>query len=133
FWGTYLGFPIFHEVLGWPSFWSLFTASLIGNILFFILDKKWVFADQSSGRRRTRTEVVRFTLFMTLNFFINLAIVEGLKYYFDVSEYIGQFVAAFFFTVWNYIGLKFWVFGQGIPHAYHLLKKELREYARSAH
>ncbi|HET7630181.1 MAG TPA: hypothetical protein VFK03_02295, partial [Candidatus Saccharimonadales bacterium] len=34
FWGTYIGFPIFHEVLGWPSFWSLFTASLIGNILF---------------------------------------------------------------------------------------------------
>lgn len=128
FWGTYIGFPIFHEILYWPSFWALFTASLIGNVLFFILDKKWVFSDQTSKKRRTRTEVIRFTLFMTLNFFINLGIVEGLKVYFGVSEYIGQFVAAFFFTVWNYVGLKFWVFGSGIPHAIRYVKKELKQY-----
>lgn len=127
FWGTYIGFPIFHEVLGWPSLWALATASFIGNILFFIIDKKWVFVDKT-GRRRTKTEVVRFCIFMGINFFINLAVVEGLRHYYGISEYIGQFVAAAFFTIWNYIGLKFWVFGISIPQAIKLFRKELREH-----
>lgn len=113
---TYIGFPVFHEVLGWERITSLVVASLIGNVIFFILDKEWVF-NTSSNSRKTRREVMRFIIFMTLNFFINIAIVEGLARLFDITPYVGQFVAAGFFTVWNFIGLKFWVFQENHRHA----------------
>lgn len=117
FWTTYLCFPLFYEVFGWERMLSLVVASLIGNVLFFIIDKEWVF-NTSKSARKTRAEVVKFIVFMTLNFFINIAIVEGLARYLDITPYIGQIVSALFFSVWNFIGLKFWVFQDTHHHAY---------------
>lgn len=116
FWTTYASFPIFYEILEWPRIMSLVVASLLGNVLFFLIDKHWIFVDKS-GRRKTSTEVVRFIIFMTLNFFINIAIIEGLAVYFNLTPYIGQFAAALFFSVWNFVGLKFWVFQETHHHA----------------
>lgn len=47
---------------------------------------------------------------MIINFFLNILIVQGLNDYFDITPYIGQFIAAAFFTVWTFLGLHFWVF-----------------------
>lgn len=109
FWGTYLGFFVFREVYKWEEVWALATASIIAHTAFFIVDKKWVFHEHE-GRRKTRTELMRFIAFMGLNYFINLGIITGLSVYFDITPYIGQFIAALFFTFWTFIGLKYWVF-----------------------
>lgn len=109
FWGTYIGFFLLHEVATWEEIWALATASIIAHTAFFIVDKKWVFHEHE-GRRKTHTELARFVVFMGVNYFINLGIITGLSLYFDISPYIGQFIAAMFFTFWTFIGLKYWVF-----------------------
>ena len=117
FWGTYLGFAIGHELLGWNSAYSMAVGSLLAHVLFFIVDKNWVFRERT-GKHKTGQQIVRFILFMGLNFFINLGITLGLEKYFDITPYIGQFIAAIFFAFWSYLGLKFWVFrsGQHVRH-----------------
>lgn len=109
FWGTYIGYFLLFEVAEWGYLEALVTASLVAHFLFFIANKEWVFEDET-GKRKTSVEAVRFVLFMGLNFFINLGIITGLKEYFDITPYIGQFISAFFFTIWSFVGLKYWVF-----------------------
>lgn len=109
FWGTYIGYFLLFELADWGYMEALVTASLVSHVLFFIVNKEWVFEDET-GERKTGVEAVRFALFMGLNFFINLAIIGGLQEYFDITPYIGQFISAFFFTIWSFIGLKYWVF-----------------------
>lgn len=109
FWGTYIGYFLLFELAGWGYMEALVTASLVSHFFFFIANKEWVFEDET-GKRKTSVEAVRFALFMGLNFFINIAIITGLQQYFDISPYIGQFISAFFFTIWSFIGLKYWVF-----------------------
>lgn len=109
FWGTYIGFFLLHELALWSELAALATASIIAHILFFIADSEWVF-DEKGQRHKTSGELVRFIIFMGINYFINLGIIAGLSYYFGITPYIGQFVAALFFTFWTFIGLKYWVF-----------------------
>jgi len=116
FWGTYLGYFLLHEILHWSDILALATASIIAHIFFFLANKEWVF-DDKTGKRKTSGEVVRFVIFMGINYFINLGIIAGLDHYYGLSPYIGQFVAGFFFTFWNFIGLRFWVFQEMQHHA----------------
>jgi putative flippase GtrA len=109
FWGTYAGFFVFNALLGWKEIVALATASIIAHALFFLADKEWVFNDKT-GKRKTSGEVVRFLMFMGLNYFINIGIIEGVRVYFGISPYIGQFIAGWFFTFWTFIGLRYWVF-----------------------
>mgnify|MGYP003439853904 CR=1 FL=1 len=127
FWGTIGGLFVLYDLLKWPQLAALATASIVAHVAFFIVNKEWVF-DDNTGKRKTGGEVVRFVLFMGLNFFINLGIVMAASHYlsgieavasafpgFDPTPYIGQVIAALFFTVWNFVGLKFWVF-QDVKH-----------------
>jgi putative flippase GtrA len=116
FWGTYFGFFVFHQLFSWTEIAALATASVIAHVLYFIVDREWVFDDKGK-RRKTSSELIRFVLFMGLNYFINLGIIYVLLHYFDLTPYIGQFIAAGFFTVWSYFGLKFWVFRQATHSA----------------
>ena len=116
FWGTYLGYFAFDKVFHWPEFIALATASIIAHVLFFIVDKEWVFVDKT-GRRKATNEIIRFIAFMGFNYVLNLTIIELLSVYAGLSPYVGQFVAAIFFTLWNYAGLKFWVFQVPQHHA----------------
>lgn len=109
FWGTYIGYFVGREVVGWDSMTSLVISSLCAHFLFFLANKEWVFEDET-GKRKTGVEAVRFIIFMGLNFFINIGIITGLDNYYDIDPYIGQFISAFFFTIWSFIGLKYWVF-----------------------
>lgn len=133
FWGTLAGLFVLHELIGWPQTIALATASIAAHVLFFIVNKEWVF-NGDNGTRKTSREIVRFVLFMGLNYFINLAIVTGLSHYFDLSPYLGQVVAALFFTIWNFIGLKYWVFQdvkhQGLRTGYAKTKKGVRRHVK---
>lgn len=129
FWGTYLGHAFFHEALHWSSAQSLATASIIAHIAFFIIDKNWVFSTKT-GHAKTSGEVVRFMTFMGFNYFLNLGIILGLERFFTITPYVGQFIAALFFTFWQWFGLKFWVF-RHVRHMHHaaltLETKDIKE------
>lgn len=109
FWGTYLGFFLLYDIFNIQELTSLIIASLIAHGLFFIVDRNWVFADKT-GRRKSSGEIVRFIIFMGINFFINIGIIQYLSVVHDITPYIGQFISAMFFVVWNFVGLKWWVF-----------------------
>ena len=109
FWGTYLGYFISDYFFGHPELWALAVASLIAHGLFFIVSREWVF-DADTGERRKKQDVYRFIIFMGFGYFLNLLIIESLHRYLGVSPYIGQFISGLFFAVWNFVGLKWWVF-----------------------
>jgi len=125
FWGTYIGYFLLFELAGWGYMEALVTASLASHLLFFIVNKEWVFEDET-GKRKTSIEAIRFALFMGLNFFINIAIVTGLQQYLDISPYIGQFISAFFFTIWSFVGLKYWVF-RDVKHPALTIKTKVKK------
>jgi putative flippase GtrA len=127
FWGTYFGFTVFDKIFHWPELPALATASILAHILFFIIDKEWVFEDKT-GKRKTRDELVKFGIFMGFSFFLNIAIIEGLSKFAGVSPYIGQFVAAGFFVLWNFIGLRWWVFKE-MRHQAITIKRPKRKQA----
>lgn len=109
FWGTYLGYFISDYFFDHAELWALALASLIAHGIFFVVSREWVF-DSATGHRKKRQEIIKFIVFMGFNYFLNLAIIEGLHVFFDISPYIGQFISGLFFGVWNYLGLKLWVF-----------------------
>lgn len=120
--GTLLGVAMADHVLYIDPFWGLVGGSVIAHILFFIVNKNWIF---HTSAKRGYSEIFRFVAFMTFNFFLNIFLVslltrliliqmpsvEGFEYY------LGVMSAAVFFAVWSYIGLKFWVFAPTKRHA----------------
>lgn len=118
-----------YMVAGGAHFWSgyfiivfltpeigLWWANLIGNgvgiTLNFILERYWVF---NGGKKRNLTEVsVRYIIFTAVNFILNYFVLRYLLQI-GIQVAIGQFIAAGFFTVWNFLWYKNWVF-KGKPH-----------------
>jgi len=85
------------------------TALTIGTsyVLYFILDKQWVFA--GNGKRKTSGELVRFGALMVTNIVVNIFVLNWLNSL-GFLPYVSQLVISLFLTGWNYIWLKFWVF-----------------------
>lgn len=85
------------------------TALTIGSsyIIFFILDKNWVFAD--NGKRKASGELARFSALMVTNLVMNIFVLNWLNGL-GFLPYASQLVISLFLTVWNYVWMKFWVF-----------------------
>jgi putative flippase GtrA len=129
FWVTYGSYFVFDAVARIPYPISFVMATIAGNIIFFMVNRQWIY-NSHNGKRKSSQEIVRFILFMILNYFINLFIVQLLKDTFDISPYVGQFVAAAFFTVWTFLGLHFWVFHPDHTHHPTLTISRRKKYAR---
>lgn len=113
FWSGYLAFAIFDSIFHWPLFIAKQTANLIGLTVNYILESRWVFKVKSKKnleRRRTG----RYAVITIINFGIDYLIVKSLKNI-GISPYIGQFVSAGFFTAWNFVWYKYWVFAAHTP------------------
>lgn len=112
FWSGYLIIIALDDIL------PLFLANLIGNgvglTINFFLNRYWVF----KGRRQIplETATARYAVYTGLNaFLLNYLILNSLRNV-GIEPEIGQFIASGFFTVWNYIWYKVWVFkGTGKP------------------
>ena len=109
FFGTYIGYFVSDYLFNRPTFYALAISSLIAHGIFFLVTREWIF-DKKTGKKRTRQQIVRFSLFMGLNYILNLIIIEGLRANFGLSPYIGQLISGLILGLWGYIGLKFWVF-----------------------
>jgi len=106
FWSGYILIVLLDDIVG------LFLANLIGNgvglTINFFLNRYWVF----SGRRQASLETAtwRYVIYTGLNAFVlNYLILLSLRNV-GIKPEIGQFIASGFFTVWNYIWYKAWVF-----------------------
>ncbi len=106
FWSGYVIIIFTYEHLG------LFAANFIGNAvgisLNFILERYWVFKTKRPTTLTIATQ--RYIIYTALNaFLLNYLILKSLRGV-GIEPFIGQFIASAFFTVWNYVWYKAWVF-----------------------
>jgi putative flippase GtrA len=108
FWSGYIAFAVCYSVIDIGLLWSSIVANAIGLTINFLLERYWVFAGR--GKKRDLTQVtIRYAIITAINFYINYLILDALKDV-GITPYIGQFFSAGFFTVWNYLWYRFWVF-----------------------
>ncbi len=112
FWTGYLVFFIAYSVFGWNLWWAKLISNVIGWVVNFMLQRFWVFKDPQgrSGLAKHREEVTfRYAVITLVDFVLDYFIVRGLQII-GISPYLGQFASAGFFTVWNYLWYRSWVF-----------------------
>lgn len=106
FWSGYIIIVILDDII------PLFLANLIGNgvglTINFFLNRFWVFKGKRQASLETATK--RYIIYTGLNaFLLNFLILQGLRNV-GIEPEVGQFIASGFFTVWNYVWYKAWVF-----------------------
>lgn len=112
FWSGYLAYALFDLVFH-IDFWPAKIASyFVGISVNFIIERFWAFGAKSITKRQIESSAQRYYMLMAIDFVLDLVIVGGLREL-GISPYIGQFISAGFFTVWNYLLFKFWVFTKG--------------------
>lgn len=117
FWSGYLVFFIGDTWLGFNLWWAKQTANVVGWTVNFALQRYWVF--RNPKLKGHLGQVTGRYMFITLvDFVMDYFIVYGLKQI-GITPYLGQFVSAGFFTVWNYFWYRFWVFPVRIPAPHH--------------
>lgn len=109
FWAGYGMFFVADQVLHFNLWWAKLTANIFGWTVNYLLQRYWVF--NNPKLKAHQTEVTGRYIFITLvDFVMDYLIVNGLKTFFGVTPYIGQFASSAFFTGWNYFWYRFWVF-----------------------
>ena len=111
FWSGYAVFAVCYSGLKLGIIPSKIISYIFGLGVNFALQRFWVFAD-SSGKKQNTQITGKYVVLATLNLGIDTIIVWSLSKA-GISPYIGQFVSAGFFTVWNYVWYKLWVFAKG--------------------
>ena len=120
FWSGYLVFFVIDKGLHWSLWWATTISYLVGWTINFLLQRYWVFNNPKLAKHQTEV-TGRYLVISLINLLINYWILKGLKTI-GVSPYIGQFVSSGFFTIWNYIWYKYWVF----PSKFAKWKMEVR-------
>jgi putative flippase GtrA len=131
FWSGYAAFAVLDLVLGvafWPARVLSYTFGVIVN---FYLQRFWVFKAKRISKKQINVSAEKYYALMFTNFLIDMVIVGVLYEVFGVSAYIGQFVSAGFFTVWNYVLFKMWVFAKQRRSSPSVQKKSTNKTAAS--
>lgn len=106
FWVGYALFALAYTAMGWNWFWAKVLGDVVGRTVNYGVQRYWAFSDTS---RNEKSHVERYTVITVVSIALDYAIVGGLKML-GLSPYIGQLVSAGFFTAWNYLWYKHWVF-----------------------
>ena len=108
FWSGYLIFFVIDKGIGGSFFWAKSLATLGGWLVNYLLQRYWVF--NNPKLQKHQLEVTgRYMIITLVDFVLDYFIVLGLKNV-GVTPYLGQFVSSGFFTVWNYLWYKYYVF-----------------------
>lgn len=106
FWSGYIIIVLLADKL--PLFWVNFAGNLVGITLNFVIERYWVFKTNRPTALAIATK--RYIIYTALNaFLLNYLILEVLRSL-GIEPKFGQFIAAGFFTIWNYFWYKTWVF-----------------------
>lgn len=105
FWSGYFIIVFMTPVIG--LWWANLLGNGVGVTINFILQRYWVF---DTKKRQPLGDVTwRYITLTAVNFLLNYVILKLLQNI-GITVAIGQFGAAGFFTVWNYLWYKAWVF-----------------------
>lgn len=110
FWAGYMMFFVCDKVLHLDLWWAKLIANSFGWMVNYVLQRYWVF--NNPKLRQHQTDVTyRYIVITLVDFVLDYIIIRLLKSV-GVSPYLGQFISSGFFTIWNYLWYKFWVFPQ---------------------
>lgn len=116
FWSGYIVFAVCYSGLGLEWWVSKIIADIVGFTLNYLVQRYWAFNNPELARHEGRNRL-RYILVSMLNIGLDYLIVGGLKYV-GISPYIGMFIAAGFFTVWNYVCYRWWIFPEEYSKEY---------------
>lgn len=108
FWSGYVALYICDKVLGLNLLAASSISYIVGWVVNYLLQRYWVFNNPKLAKHQTET-TSRYIIISLVNLVINYAILENLKSI-GITPYIGVFASSAFFTVWNYLWYKYWVF-----------------------
>jgi len=102
----------YQNSLHWSVAKSLWWATIISNVIGwtvnYLLQRFWVFNNKSLGKHKTQV-TWRYITITLVDFVLNYVILLGLNNI-GIPPKIGQFISSAFFTAWNYLWYRFWVF-----------------------
>lgn len=108
FWTGYGVFFICDKVFHFNLWWAKLAANVVGWVVNYLLQRYWVFKNPRLNKHQTEV-TSRYIVITLVDFIIDYLIVRSLKTI-GITPYIGQFISSGFFTVWNYLWYRFWVF-----------------------
>lgn len=98
--------------LHWGKHQSLWWATIISNTIGwtanYLLQRFWVFRNKSLKKHATEV-TSRYIIITLVDFVLNYFILLGLDNI-GIPPKFGQFISSGFFTIWNYLWYRFWVF-----------------------
>ena len=112
FWVGYAILNYLYYAARWSLWWATIVSNVVGWSVNFVLQRYWAFNNKSL--KSHQTEVTTKYVFITLvDFVLNYFILYALKAV-GITPAIGQFISSAFFTLWNYLWYRFWVFPEKI-------------------
>jgi putative flippase GtrA len=108
FWSGYLIFFVADKGLHWNLWWAKLSANVVGWVVNYTLQRYWVFTNKELQKHKTQV-TTRYAIITLVDFVLDYLIVAGLKSH-GLTPYLGQFASAGFFSVWNFLWYKYWVF-----------------------
>lgn len=108
FWSGYAAFFIGDKVFHLNLWWAKLAANLFGWTINYLLQRFWVFKNPNLAKHKTEV-TTRYVTITLVDFILDYLIVFSLKKA-GMTPYIGQFVSSGFFTGWNYLWYRYWVF-----------------------
>ncbi|MCW1908419.1 MAG: GtrA family protein [Candidatus Saccharibacteria bacterium] len=131
FWTGYLVFFLCDKGLGFSLWWAKLLANISGWTVNYLLQRYWVFKNPKLNQHQTEV-TIRYAIITLVNFVLDYFIIYGLKMV-GITPYIGQFISSGFFTVWNYLWYKFWVFPEKFAVKSPKVKRTVRPIAHHPH
>jgi putative flippase GtrA len=108
FWVGYGIFNYLYYFAHWSLWWATILSNVVGWSVNFVMQRFWVFNNKSL--KGSQTDVTtRYIIITLVDFVLNYFILLGLKGV-GITPAIGQFISSAFFTLWNYIWYRYWVF-----------------------
>lgn len=102
----------FQSHLHWSVRLSLWWATIISNVIGwtvnYVLQRFWVFNNKSLKSHKTNV-TGRYVIITLVDFVLNYVILLGLNSI-GIAPKFGQFISSGFFTAWNWVWYKYWVF-----------------------
>jgi len=108
FWVGYLLLDYLYYARHWSLWWSTIISNVIGWAVNFTLQRFWVFNNKALKDHQTQV-TSRYILITLVDFLMSYAILYSLRKV-GITPAIGQFISSAFFTFWNYLWYRFWVF-----------------------
>lgn len=114
FWSGYVVLVSLNWLLGPDYLWfSTSVSYMVGWAVNYVLQRYWVFKNPKLAKHQEEV-TLRYIVISAVNLGLNYAIIK-LWVDFGYQVELGPFIASGFFTVWNYLWYKFWVFPEKFP------------------